>query len=189
MENIFDIDLSQFSLFKILGLLFYGIIIYLISWLIKNYLIHILIKSPIRKKKVINMLPVVFTLIWTFFTIYVFYFLVRPFPLYGILISLILIYLGRGYLINLVHGMFFRFKGDILIGLSTSGNSKNVVNAIHAAKKKGMKVVGLTGKSGGEMAELCDVEIRAPHSDYADRVQEIHIKVIHSLIGFIENNL
>ena len=49
-----------------------------------------------------------------------------------------------------------------------------------------MKVVGLTGKGGGKMAELCDVEIRAPHSDYADRAQEIHIKVIHSLIQSIE---
>lgn len=79
-------------------------------------------------------------------------------------------------------------ENDVLLGISTSGNSKNVVNAIHAAKKKGMKVVGLTGKTGGEMASLCDVEIRAPKSEYADRPQEIHIKVIHSLIHFIENN-
>ena len=80
-------------------------------------------------------------------------------------------------------------EGDVLLGISTSGNSQNVVNAIEAAKKKGMKVIGLTGKTGGEMAELCDIEIRAPHSDYADRAQEIHIKVIHSLIGCIERNL
>ena len=52
-----------------------------------------------------------------------------------------------------------------------------------------MLVIGLTGKSGGEMANLCDVEIRAPHSEFADRAQEIHIKVIHSLIDFIENNI
>lgn len=76
--------------------------------------------------------------------------------------------------------------GDVLLGISTSGNSKNVVNAIEAARKKGMKVVGLTGKDGGKMAGLCDVEIRAPHSNYADRAQEIHIKVIHTLIGHIE---
>jgi D-sedoheptulose 7-phosphate isomerase len=80
-------------------------------------------------------------------------------------------------------------SGDVLLAISTSGNSKNVLNAIHAAKEKGMLVVGLTGKTGGEMANLCDVEIRAPHSDYADRAQEIHIKVIHSLIGYIENNI
>ncbi len=77
-------------------------------------------------------------------------------------------------------------KGDVLLAISTSGNSENVINAIRAAKEKGMKVVGLTGKSGGKMAELCDVEIRAPHSEYADRAQEIHIKVIHSLIQSIE---
>lgn len=77
--------------------------------------------------------------------------------------------------------------GDVLLGISTSGNSKNVILAIEAAKKKGMHVVGLTGKDGGKMADLCDVEIRAPHSHYADRAQEIHIKVIHSLIGYIES--
>ena len=77
-------------------------------------------------------------------------------------------------------------SGDVLLAISTSGNSKNVVNAIEAAKKKGMKVIGLTGKDGGQMKSLCDVEIRAPHSEYADRAQEIHIKVIHSLIHRIE---
>ncbi len=80
-------------------------------------------------------------------------------------------------------------KNDVLLGISTSGNSKNVINAIDAAKAKGMKVIGLTGKDGGKMAGQCDVEIRAPKSDYADRAQEIHIKVIHSLILYIENNL
>jgi D-sedoheptulose 7-phosphate isomerase len=80
-------------------------------------------------------------------------------------------------------------KGDVLLAISTSGNSKNVLKAIETAHAKGMKVVGLTGKNGGAMAELCDVEIRAPHSDFADRAQEIHIKCIHSLIDYIENNL
>jgi len=80
-------------------------------------------------------------------------------------------------------------KGDVLLGISTSGNSQNVINAITAAKEKGMKVIGLTGKDGGKMAGLCDVEIRAPKTEYADRAQEIHIKVIHSLIDYIERNL
>ncbi len=80
-------------------------------------------------------------------------------------------------------------KGDVLLAISTSGNSKNVINAIQAAKELGMTVVGLTGKTGGAMAELCDVEIRAPKSDYADRAQEIHIKVIHSLIDHIEQHV
>lgn len=80
-------------------------------------------------------------------------------------------------------------KGDVLLAISTSGNSKNVLKAIETAHAKGMKVVGLTGKNGGAMAELCDIEIRAPHSDFADRAQEIHIKCIHSLIDYIENHL
>ena len=79
-------------------------------------------------------------------------------------------------------------SGDVLLAISTSGNSKNVINAIIEARDLGMKVIGLTGKNGGKMSEICDVEIRAPYSKYADRAQEIHIKVIHSLIDFIENN-
>jgi D-sedoheptulose 7-phosphate isomerase len=77
-------------------------------------------------------------------------------------------------------------KGDVLLGISTSGNSANIINAVKAAKEKGLIVVGLTGKSGGEMAALCDVEIRVPWEKYSDRVQEIHIKVIHCLIQYIE---
>jgi len=77
-------------------------------------------------------------------------------------------------------------KGDVLLGISTSGNSANIINAIKSAKEKGMIVVGLTGKTGGEMAELCDVEIRVPWKLFSDRVQEIHIKVIHCLIQYIE---
>ena len=80
-------------------------------------------------------------------------------------------------------------KGDVLLAISTSGNSGNVLRAIEAARQKGMRVVGLTGKDGGAMADLCDVEIRAPHAPYADRAQEIHIKVIHSLIDFIESTI
>jgi D-sedoheptulose 7-phosphate isomerase len=79
-------------------------------------------------------------------------------------------------------------EGDVLLAISTSGNSKNVLNAIASAKKTGIKVIGLTGKDGGEMKELCDVEIRAPYSEFADRAQEIHIKVIHSLIDYVEVN-
>lgn len=80
-------------------------------------------------------------------------------------------------------------SGDVLLGISTSGNSKNVINAVEAAKKIGMKTIVLSGKDGGALANLADVEIRAPHSKFADRAQEIHIKVIHSLIDYIETNL
>ncbi len=83
----------------------------------------------------------------------------------------------------------FGKKADVLLAISTSGNSPNVLKAIEAARKVGMRVVGLTGKTGGAMKDLCDVEIRAPHSEFADRAQEIHIKVIHSLILSIEQKM
>lgn len=79
-------------------------------------------------------------------------------------------------------------RGDVLLGISTSGNSANVLRAAEAARKKGITIVALTGNSGGKLAELADVEIRVPHTGYADRIQEIHIKVIHSLIDYIERH-
>ena len=79
--------------------------------------------------------------------------------------------------------------GDLLLGISTSGNSKNVLRAAEMAQQKKMVVVALTGKNGGELAKLADVEIRVPHTGYADRIQEIHIKVIHILINLIEKGV
>ncbi len=80
-------------------------------------------------------------------------------------------------------------SGDVLLAISTSGNSKNVLKAMEIAKELNIKIIGLTGKDGGKMSGLCDVEIRAPFSQYADRAQEIHIKCIHSLIDYIEQHL
>ncbi|MGW8121594.1 D-sedoheptulose 7-phosphate isomerase [Roseivirga echinicomitans] len=77
-------------------------------------------------------------------------------------------------------------EGDAVLAISTSGNSKNILRAATVAKQRKMKVIALTGKNGGELAELADVEIRVPHMGYADRVQEIHIKVIHIIIQLIE---
>ena len=71
--------------------------------------------------------------------------------------------------------------GDMLIVLSTSGNSENVVRAAIAAKSRGMKVFGLLGKDGGSLKQHCDIYLIAP-GDTADRIQEIHIKVLHILI-------
>lgn len=80
-------------------------------------------------------------------------------------------------------------EGDVLLAISTSGNSANVVRAAQAAKSRGMKVVALTGKGGGQLAGIADVLIDIPHQGFADRIQEMHIKIIHILIHFIESSL
>ncbi|WP_440865533.1 D-sedoheptulose 7-phosphate isomerase [Symbiopectobacterium purcellii] len=80
-------------------------------------------------------------------------------------------------------------EGDVLLGISTSGNSGNIIKAIDAARAKGMKVITLTGKDGGKMADTADVEIRVPHFGYADRIQEVHIKAIHILIQLVEKEM
>ena len=80
-------------------------------------------------------------------------------------------------------------KDDVLLGISTSGNSENVIKAVKTAKEKDIKTIVLTGKTGGQLADLADLEIRAPQSEYADRAQEIHIKVIHAFIDGIERSL
>ncbi len=79
--------------------------------------------------------------------------------------------------------------GDVLLAISTSGNSPNVLRAAEAARERGMKVVGLTGKDGGKLAALCHAEVRVAHTGYADRVQEVHIKVVHAWIDHIERAL
>ncbi len=80
-------------------------------------------------------------------------------------------------------------SGDVLLGISTSGNSGNILNAMAAAKAKGMQTIALTGKDGGKMAGVADIEIRVPHFGYADRIQEVHIKIIHILIQLIEKEM
>jgi len=80
-------------------------------------------------------------------------------------------------------------KGDVLVGISTSGNSENIIEAVKAAQLKGMEVILLTGKDGGQLAGYGCHEIRVYHFGYADRIQEIHIKVIHILIQLIESKL
>jgi D-sedoheptulose 7-phosphate isomerase len=79
-------------------------------------------------------------------------------------------------------------KGDLYIGISTSGNSQNVINAIEAAKEIGMKTVGLLGKDGGKMKEIVDLPIIVP-AQTSDRIQEVHIKIIHTVIESVERGL
>lgn len=79
--------------------------------------------------------------------------------------------------------------GDVFLGLSTSGNSANILAAAKAAKARDMKVILLMGKDGGKMKGLADAEVIVPHFGYADRIQEIHIKFIHALMDQIEIGL
>jgi D-sedoheptulose 7-phosphate isomerase len=76
--------------------------------------------------------------------------------------------------------------GDVLLAISTSGNSPNILRAAEAARALGVQVISLTGKDGGKLSSLSDVEIRVPHFGFADRIQEVHIKAIHIMILLIE---
>ena len=78
---------------------------------------------------------------------------------------------------------------DVLLAISTSGTSKNVLKAIEAARSRGVKVVAMTGKAGSPVAQLADVAIVTPAGKWADRVQELHIKAIHIMIELVEREL
>lgn len=76
-------------------------------------------------------------------------------------------------------------SGDLLIGISTSGNSKNVLKAFEIAKQKGIKTIGLSGRDGGAMNELCDINVVMPSNDTA-RIQEMHILIIHTICAAVD---
>jgi D-sedoheptulose 7-phosphate isomerase len=80
-------------------------------------------------------------------------------------------------------------ENDILFAISTSGNSENIIRAAETARSRSMKIIALTGKDGGKLSSLSDVEIRIPHFGYSDRIQEMHIKVIHIIIELVEAEL
>lgn len=79
-------------------------------------------------------------------------------------------------------------KGDMFIGISTSGNSKNIIEALKTCKENGIVTVGLTGASGGEMAALCDYCIKVP-SQETPRIQEAHILIGHIICSVVEEEL
>jgi len=79
--------------------------------------------------------------------------------------------------------------GDVLLGISTSGRSKNVIMAAEAAKKIGMTVISLTGKKKSDLGDLADYDICTPAGKFADRCQELHIKIIHILIELVERRM
>lgn len=80
-------------------------------------------------------------------------------------------------------------EGDLLVALSTSGNSPNVLRALEVARDKGVRTVGLLGKGGGKALDQVDVPIVVPLAETSDRIQEIHIKVLHITIEAVERRL
>ena len=79
-------------------------------------------------------------------------------------------------------------KGDLIIGISTSGNSKNVINALKVGRELGCKTLGLSGRDGGEMNNVCDINLVVP-SDNTPRIQEMHILFGHTICQIIDNEL
>lgn len=80
-------------------------------------------------------------------------------------------------------------KGDVFLGISTSGNSKNIIETCKVCKDKGMTSICLLGKNGGALKDLCDVPLIVAHDGYADRIQEVHTMIIHIFIRGIEEML
>ncbi len=80
-------------------------------------------------------------------------------------------------------------SGDLLVAISTSGNSPNVLRACDVARERGITVVGLLGKGGGKMLEKVDIPIVVPSATTSDRIQEVHIKVLHIAIEAVERRL
>ena len=82
----------------------------------------------------------------------------------------------------------FGKPNDILWGISTSGNSKNVIHAARTAKALGLKTIGMTGENGGKLGQITDIAIKAPADDVA-RIQELHLPIYHAICGFVENKM
>jgi len=80
-------------------------------------------------------------------------------------------------------------EGDVLLAITTSGNSGNILNAAKTARERGVRVIGMTGKQECRLAELSDILLATPAGSYSDRVQEMHIKLIHIMIELVEREL
>lgn len=99
---------------------------------------------------------------------------------------------GNDYGFDYVFSRFLEglgFKGDVFLGFSTSGNSRNIIECCKVCKDKGLKSVVLLGKDGGKLKDVCDLPIIVPHFGYADRIQEVHTMIIHIMIRGIEDLL
>lgn len=96
---------------------------------------------------------------------------------------------GNDYGFDYVFSRFLEglgVKGDVFLGISTSGNSRNIIECCRVCKEKGLKSVVLLGKDGGKLKDACDLPIIVPHFGYADRIQEVHTMIIHIMIRGIE---
>ncbi len=116
----------------------------------------------------------------------------RPYPALSINDPAYLTCVGNDYSFDEVFSRWveaFGRPGDVLLAISTSGSSPNVLKAAAAARRAGMGIVALTSKKGQELSALSDVSVQAPDAPHSDRIQEIHIKVIHILIEAIESLL
>ena len=116
----------------------------------------------------------------------------KPYPAIAINDPAYITCVGNDYSFDDVFSRFIEGMGrknDVLLAISTSGNSENVVKAAQKAKEKGMKVVSLTKEGENRLQEISDITIASPETPFSDRIQEIHIKVIHLLIELIEAKL
>lgn len=116
----------------------------------------------------------------------------KPYPAIAINDPAYLTCVGNDFSFDEVFSRFIEGMGrknDVLLAISTSGNSENVVKAAQKAKEKGMKVVSLTKEGENRLREISDITIASPETSFSDRIQEIHIKVIHVLIELIEAKL
>ena len=82
----------------------------------------------------------------------------------------------------------FGKANDVLWGISTSGNSKNVLHAVKTAKALGLKTIGLTGENGGKLSQIADITIKAP-ADNVARIQELHLPIYHAICAFVEDKM
>ncbi|WP_026327212.1 SIS domain-containing protein [Proteiniphilum acetatigenes] len=116
----------------------------------------------------------------------------KPYPAIAINDPAYLTCVGNDFSFDDVFSRFVEATGnknDVLLAISTSGNSENVVRAAYEAKKLDMKVVSLTKEGKNRLNDISDVSIASPETPFSDRIQEIHIKVIHIMIQLIESKL
>lgn len=116
----------------------------------------------------------------------------KPYPAVAINDPAYLTCVGNDYSFEEVFSRYVEAMGklgDVLLAISTSGNSLNVVKAVKSAKSQGMSVIALTKSGKNELSDLADIVLASPASEYSDRIQEIHIKIIHILIQTVEAKL